>query len=68
MVGKIKMDFLDGSLPMPSDFELAHMYWLRCNNLVPQWIINSVLPSIAQSLAFKDNTNKAWIDLKEIFF
>jgi len=35
--------------------------------LVYSWIVNSVSPSIAQSIVFMENTCDVWVDLKERF-
>lgn len=56
-LGKNKSEFLDGALSLPNDFEPAHKYWQRCNNLVLSWIFNSGNSSIAQSITFKDNAH-----------
>ncbi|MCI72075.1 flavonol sulfotransferase-like protein, partial [Trifolium medium] len=50
---KMKLDFVDGTLPMPEDdFDPANRAWHRCNQLVSSWILNFVSPSIAQSVVF----------------
>lgn len=67
LLGKNKLEFLDGSIPLPDTFDPEHKLWLRCNNLALYWIINSVFPSIAQILAFKDNPHTLWSELKGRF-
>ncbi|GAU24572.1 hypothetical protein TSUD_149130 [Trifolium subterraneum] len=47
---KMKLDFVDGSLPPPPDaFDPSFRTWNRCNQLVSSWILNSVSEAIAQS-------------------
>ncbi|PNX74638.1 retrovirus-related Pol polyprotein from transposon TNT 1-94, partial [Trifolium pratense] len=48
---KMKFDFVTGVIAMPDDdFDPAYRAWHRCNQLISSWILNSVSPSIAQSL------------------
>jgi len=42
------------SIPVPDPFHPSYDALERCNNLVHSWIINSVSPSIAQSIIYKD--------------
>ncbi|MCH87569.1 hypothetical protein A2U01_0008442, partial [Trifolium medium] len=65
---KMKLEFVDGTLPMPEDdFDPAYRAWHRCNQLVSSWILNSVSSSIAQSVVFMENTIDIWNDLRERF-
>ncbi|MCI39003.1 retrovirus-related pol polyprotein from transposon TNT 1-94, partial [Trifolium medium] len=53
---------------MPIDaFDPSFRAWNRCNMLIHSWIMNSVDPSIAQSIVFMENASDVWIDLKERF-
>ncbi|PNX59032.1 retrovirus-related Pol polyprotein from transposon TNT 1-94, partial [Trifolium pratense] len=65
---KMKLEFVYGSLPMPEDdFDPAFRAWHRCNQLVSSWILNSISPSIAQSVVFLENAIDIWNDLRERF-
>jgi hypothetical protein len=65
---KLKFEFLDGSIPAPIDaFDPTYRSWNRCNMLIHSWIMNSVDPSIAQSIVFMENASDVWLDLKERF-
>ncbi|CAJ2652940.1 unnamed protein product [Trifolium pratense] len=65
---KMKLEFVDGSLPQPEDdFDPAFRAWHRCNQLVSSWILNSISPSIAQSVVFLENAIDIWNDLRERF-
>jgi len=64
---KNKFKFVDGSIPIPEEDDLNYAAWERCNNLVHTWIINSISPSIAQSVVFIDNVVDIWNDLKDRF-
>ncbi|GAU10619.1 hypothetical protein TSUD_418290 [Trifolium subterraneum] len=65
---KMKLDFIDGTLPVPVDaFDPSFCAWNRCNQLVSSWILNSVSESIAQSVVFLENAIDIWNDLRERF-
>ncbi|KAK2361432.1 putative mitochondrial protein [Trifolium repens] len=65
---KMKLDFVDGTIPVPGDaFDPSFRAWNRCNQLVSSWILNSVSPSIAQSVVFLENAADIWIELRERF-
>jgi len=55
------------SIPVPDPFHPSYDALERYNNLVHSWIINSVSPSIAQSIIYKDLASEAWRNLKEGF-
>ncbi|GAU43894.1 hypothetical protein TSUD_399420 [Trifolium subterraneum] len=65
--GKNKLDFVDGNIEVPSEFDPNFKAWNRCNMLVHSGIMNSVDESIAQSIAFLDNVVDVWNELKERF-
>jgi len=66
--GKMKFEVVDGTIPPDTDyFDLMFRAWNHCNMLIHSWILNPVTPSIAQSIAFKENDVDAWNDLKERF-
>ncbi|PNX73688.1 hypothetical protein L195_g029592, partial [Trifolium pratense] len=65
---KMKFDFVTGAIAMPNDdFDPAYRAWHRCNQLISSWILNSVSPSIAQSVVFMENASDIWNDLRERF-
>jgi hypothetical protein len=66
--GKLKIEFIDGSITVPTDpFDPSFRAWNRCNSLVHSWILNSISDSIAQSLVFLENAIDVWTDLRERF-
>lgn len=61
--GKLKLEFIIGSLPVPYDsFDPSIRARNRCNMLVHSWIINSTIEYIAQSIAFMENVVDVWYD------
>ncbi|GAU24468.1 hypothetical protein TSUD_319450 [Trifolium subterraneum] len=67
VIMKNKLCFMDGSCPMPDPFDPTYEPWIRCNNLVLSWLMNSVILAISQSLVYTDTAAQAWIDLKARF-
>ena len=67
LIGKNKFKFVNGSIPVPDSFDPSYDAWERCNNMVHSWLINSVSPSIAESVMFTENAFDVWNELKERF-
>jgi hypothetical protein len=66
LTAKNKLAFVDGSLPQPSiDAGAEHHAWVRCNNMILSWILNSVSKEIAASIIYIDSCHGMWLDLKE---
>ena len=65
---KNKLGFLDGSIEKPdvSDLVLLNS-WIRNNNLVISWILNSVSKEISASIIFSESAAEIWLDLKDRF-
>lgn len=54
--GKLKLDFIDGSIQVPTyDFDPPFGTWNGCNMLVNSWFLNSVSEPISQSTVFMKN-------------
>lgn len=64
---KNKYRFVDGSIRVPLPNDPNFEAWERCNNLVHSWILNSLAPSVAQSVVFIESALDVWNDLKERF-
>ncbi|KAM6551340.1 hypothetical protein CsatB_001148 [Cannabis sativa] len=62
---KNKLGFLDGSIPKPhiSEYNLYNA-WIRNNNIVISWILNSVSKEISSSLLYDESADTIWTDLK----
>lgn len=67
LIGKGKYCFVYGSLPPPDRFDPTYDAWERCNDIVHSWIINSVSPSIAESVMFMESAADVWKDLRSHF-
>ncbi|KAL5538899.1 hypothetical protein UlMin_046251 [Ulmus minor] len=65
---KNKLGFIDGSIEKPegNDINLLNS-WIRNNNVVIPWILNSVSKEISASIIFSDSSYEIWLDLKDQF-
>ncbi|KAL6349621.1 hypothetical protein AAG906_035782 [Vitis piasezkii] len=62
---KNKVQFIDGSIVSPSIDQLVkHTAWLRANNLVLSWLMNSISKEIRNSLLFVVSAVDLWTELK----
>ena len=63
---KNKFGFIDGSITKPSGKNLDLLNsWLRNNNMVKAWILNSVSKEISASILYSESAFKIWCDLRE---
>lgn len=67
LISKNKWKFLDGSIPVPDQFDPNFDAWERSNNLIHSWLVNSVSPGITQSLIHIDLASIVWKNLRERF-
>ncbi|KAL5572257.1 hypothetical protein UlMin_021854 [Ulmus minor] len=64
---KNKLGFIDGSIPKPQGNDPNLHSWIRNNNIVISWILNSVSKEISASIIFSDSALDIWLDLKDRF-
>ena len=64
---KNKTGFVDGSIPKPLGTDAKFADWKRCNDMVLSWILNSIDPSISDSVIYTEHASAVWTDLKERF-
>jgi hypothetical protein len=67
LVAKNKFRFIDGSIVKPSANDPSLPSWVRCNNMLLSWLLNSVSKEIATSIIFYDNAADMWKDLHDRF-
>ena len=68
LIAKNKLGFIDGSLTISSPLvnsPTAAQAWVRSDDMVGTWIINSVSPKLQGSIIYKDTTLEIWTDLQE---
>uniref|UniRef100_A0A2N9GD76 CCHC-type domain-containing protein n=1 Tax=Fagus sylvatica TaxID=28930 RepID=A0A2N9GD76_FAGSY len=64
---KNKLSFVDGSLPTPDPTSPEYKQWNQTKDMVLTWILNSISPSLANSLEYHTNPREVWIDLQSRF-
>ncbi|XP_042967436.1 uncharacterized protein LOC122300654 [Carya illinoinensis] len=64
---KNKLSFVDGSLPTPDPSSPEYNQWNQTKDMVLTWILNSISPSLANSLEYHTNPRDVWVDLQSRF-
>lgn len=65
---KNKLGFVNGSIPRSDDDDLIHLNaWIRNNNIIISWILNSASKEISASLIFSELASDIWTDLQNRF-
>ncbi|XP_075491094.1 uncharacterized protein LOC142529437 [Primulina tabacum] len=65
---KNKLGFIDGSISKPLDSEVNLLIaWVRNNNIVISWLLNSVSKDISASILFANSAEDIWNDLRDRF-
>ena len=70
LIAKNKLGFIDGSLTISSSLvnsPIAAQAWVRVDNMVGTWIINSVSPKLQGSIIYRDTALEIWTDLQDTF-
>ena len=74
LVAKNKFGFIDGSIVKPPATNPSLPAtnpslpsWVRCNNMLLSWLLNSFSKEIATSIIFYDNAVDMWKDLHDRF-
>ena len=65
---KNKLGFIDGSIQRPDGTNLPLLSsWIRNNNIVISWILNSMSKDISASIIFSNSASEIWNDLCDRF-
>ncbi|CAL9021584.1 unnamed protein product, partial [Prunus brigantina] len=64
---KNKLGFVDGTIKAPTTTSAKYPIWRRCNQMIKSWILNSISPSLANTVIYANTTAEVWLDLKERF-
>ncbi|XP_006586507.1 uncharacterized protein [Glycine max] len=67
LTSKNKMGFLNGTIPVLATTDPIYLSWECYNTLIISWLLNSLSPSIVQSVIFLDRAVDIYIDLQERF-
>ncbi|XP_074373832.1 uncharacterized protein LOC141714199 [Apium graveolens] len=61
---KLKSGFIDGSYLKPAIDSPLMIHWMRCNNMITSWILNSVSTEIRNSIVYIQSAREIWLDLE----
>ena len=61
---KLKIGFVDGTYVQPLPNSPLWIHWLRCNNMVTSWLLNSVSDEIRNSIVYIETARDIWRDLE----
>ena len=64
---RLKLGFIDGSCSKPDASSINLQKWLRCDYMVRCWFLNSIVPTIAESLMYVSSAKELWSELAERF-
>jgi len=70
LIANNKLGFIDGSLTISSPLvnsPTTAQAWIRANNMVGTWIINSISPKLQASIIYRDTALEIWTDLRDTF-
>jgi hypothetical protein len=67
MIMALTVGFIDGSITKPSSTNALYRPWIRSNNMVLSWLLNSISKDIAASVLYINTSDEMWLDLKERF-
>ena len=64
---KNKLGFVNGSIKAPSEETSPEGYetWLRYNDMVHSWIVNTLNPEITDNVIYYSTAHEVWEDLHE---
>ncbi|XP_074356376.1 uncharacterized protein LOC141696087 [Apium graveolens] len=64
---KLKLGFVDGTCVKPVSTSPLFLHWIRCNNMVTSWLLNSISVEIRNSVVYMKSAMDIWIDLATRF-
>ncbi|XP_060190809.1 uncharacterized protein LOC132620127 [Lycium barbarum] len=64
---KNKMNFINGKSKRPALDDPTYEQWVRCDDMVTLWILNSPSRDIADSLQYVNNARELWQELKDMY-
>uniref|UniRef100_A0A0V0GR20 Putative ovule protein n=1 Tax=Solanum chacoense TaxID=4108 RepID=A0A0V0GR20_SOLCH len=64
---KNKAGFINSSSPQPAADSDIHKAWLRANNMVISWLLNSLPREISESVIYSSTAKELWSDLEARF-
>ena len=67
LISKNKFKFVNGSITRPDEFHPLYDAWERRKNMMHNWLIHFISPSLAKSVDALELASDVWKDLREKF-
>lgn len=67
LYAKNKIDFVDGTIPMPQVDSPNLAHWMRCNAMVKGWLRNGMDKEVRSSVRYAGTAREIWVVLEERF-
>ena len=64
---KVKLGFIDGSCPAPTANSPNYNQWIKCDYMVVSWLLNSIVPELADAFLYAKSACELWNELTERF-
>jgi len=64
---KGKFGFIDGSCKKPTENSSQFSQWIRCDSTILSWMLNSMIPELAEAFLYVDSNRELWLQLTERF-
>ena len=64
---KVKLGFIDGSCPIPAPTSPNYSQWIKCDYMVVSWLLNSIVPELADAFLYANSARELWDELTERF-
>ena len=66
-LSKVKIGFIDGSCLMPDPTSQTYHQWIKVDNMVVSWLLNSIAPELADAFLYASSAYELWTELAERF-
>ena len=64
---KTKLGFINGSCARPEVNSHHYNQWIRCDNMVVSWLLNSMVNDLAEAFLYVNSAAQLWEELTERF-
>ena len=64
---KGKLGFVDGSCKRPAENTPQFNQWIMCDSMVLRWLLNSMMPELAEVFLYVNSSRELWLELTERF-
>lgn len=64
---KTELGFIDGSCSRPKLNSPHYNQWIRCDNMVVSWLLNSMVNDLAEAFLYVNSAMQLWEELTDRF-